>query len=323
MSLRQSIILSVLCAVLSVGFFAPRPAYAVDAVLVGDELRVMNLTRNIKRIAPHWHEFAVQNTGKAPVDFHLLISKRDIFHNALLGRPSDKVQTYPLRLIASDDSEMIAQRDQPRQFNIALQAGEIKRFVLVGDIGSRLGFWAWRAPYQEIMAERYAIFQTLILAALTILVLACLPAVMQSPRKRLAFPPIIALIVIVLMGLRWHLWPVISSPDNVLFALRFMFLILAAAIFFGHRAVLHMPWVERRYWRSVVLVADIILLLAMVGWIILYFRPFFMGVATVEILELTFALAPAILCFAAILSYRFSDAKPSRNRNSISPNQSP
>lgn len=286
---------------------APSTARAVDAVLVGEDLRVIDLTHQVKNIAPMRYEFALQNTSKAPIGFDIIISGRDIFHDAILGKKQDILITAPLRLIASDDAEAISTPRALRQIRVALKAGELKRFVLIGDIDTSSSFWVWHAPFRQDILDNNKRFQMILLIGLGVLALGGLPILFYQRRKRLALPALVSGLLIFLMGLRWDIFPNwLSGGADSLLMLRLTMLAFILVVLFGHRTLLRMPWVERRYWRSVVLIADIIFIAALMGWVILYFSPSFLGIATVEVLELALFLAPASLCLAVIMSYRRS-----------------
>lgn len=298
----------------------PTPAKAVDAVLINDKLQVINLTRNIKQIAPNRFEFAVQNTGKMPISFYLILNGRDVFHDAVLGHFEDPLIAAPLRLIASDDTETVADPELPRQVRVSLKAGEVKRYILLGEIKQPIAFWAWSPAYRQNSEIRYANFQTALLLGLGFFILSGLSVLFIHRNKRLILPPlfifIFILLMCLLMCLRWHFVPQWMSEEAVLNYLRVVMVMVFLFVVLGHRAVLRMPWVERRYWRSAVLFADTIFGLSVIGWGVLYFYPFFMEIETVEVLELGLVLAPACLGLATIISYRFPEvSRQSQSQN--------
>lgn len=300
--------------------FPAPPARAVDGVVVSNSVRVVELTRHMRRLAPDMLEFAIQNTSKTAVSFELILSQPDPFHHIFLREPYSPPN---LRLIASDDSETTSAPSQPNRINIHLTPGAVQRFILQGQIRPQTGFWLWNPTYKAQSEARTKQFQRTIYATLAILGFLSVPVAVKRRRKRLFLIPIITFGFIFLFFLRW------SVADNQLWQgqiwqgeggvnLRIIIILLVLLIMLAHLMLAHfiltyraaraVLWIERRYWRTVMVCVDIVLVIVTMGWLVQYFVPYFAGIATRESLELILAFVPALLCLASIISLRLSFA---------------
>ncbi len=291
------------------GFFGiMSPVYGVDGVdvvLVSDNLRVMNLTQNVTRGGVNEVDFAIQNTSDNVIVFDFHIRGSDVFHDVFLGE-SYLQDGHKYRLISSDDNEMTALKDPPLRFMLTLQPGDIKRFLLIGQIPKNASFWIWQRHYWKQMEAKKELFRKTLLSVIGIFALLCLPTAMKFQHKRLILPAILAVIFAMILYLRWY-GETISGGVN---SLRVLIVLASGYIFLSHRALRRMPWTERRYWQTVILFVDLLLILNISGWVWFYFNPTFLDSFSAEWLEMFFAMTPLLVCLAVILYLR--DPSPAR-----------
>jgi len=272
------------------------PTHAIDVVLVSDTLRVMNITQSVSRASAEETDFAIQNTSDIAIAFELHITGRDVFHEVFLGRESlPSPDSY--RLIGSDDAEWPAQPGEHLHFKLTLQPGEVKRFLLIGPLSQNAAVWLWDRHYLKNIEAKKNRFRIILLSAIAFFGVLCLPTALIFWRKRFIMPSILALIFGLLLYLRWDVGQTLAGLVN----LRGLLALAAIYIFFAHRALNRVPWTERRYWRTVIFLLDLLLFAVIGGWVLYYFNPFFLDGFTAEWLEMLFAMVPILLCLAVIL----------------------
>ncbi|MDD9841949.1 MAG: hypothetical protein OXU76_04740, partial [Alphaproteobacteria bacterium] len=144
------------------------------------------------------------------------------------------------------------------------------------------------------------------------------PIAVKRRRKRLFLIPIITFGFIFLFFLRWsvadnqlwqgQLWQGEGAVNLWILIILLILLIMFAHFIFAPRAARFVLWIERRYWRTVLVCVDIVLMIVTMGWLAQYFVPYFAGIATRESLELILAFVPALLCLASFISLRLQSA---------------
>ncbi|MGC6476156.1 MAG: hypothetical protein ACON41_05915 [Parvibaculales bacterium] len=301
-------------AILISYFLATLPVKAasgVDVVLVSNQLRVMNVSDTMVRLRPNETEFAVQNTSDVALVFDLHITGRDIFHQAVLGYRENAPVT-PYRLVSSDDQETTSVRQFPNRLPISLMPGEVKRFLLIGETPTRAKFWIWDRNYHKKFEQNQTVFRQILLSSLAVFGFLCVPAAYRLKRWRLLLPAFFSLSIGGILYLRWEA----THFTYGLVFLRLLLLVGLAYVVFAHRALLRLPWTERRYWRTVVLSIDILLFLCVLGWVTLYFQSDFLDSISTEWLEFALAMTAILLCLASNLYFLFpgrSKLTPDRN----------
>ncbi|MGC6512766.1 MAG: hypothetical protein ACON4J_08360 [Parvibaculales bacterium] len=296
--------------VLAVMLGPSQKAYALDVVLVSDNLRVMNITQSVSRISPDQTDFAIQNTSDIAIAFELHISGRDVFHEVFLGREHlPGHDSY--RLIGSDDTELPPLSGDHLSFRLTLQPGEVKRFLLIGPLSQNPALWLWDRHYLKQVEVRTASFRKLLLLTVAFFGVLCIPTAVIHRRKRFVMPSILALIFGMLLYLRWEY----DRTADGLSELRGLMVLAVVYIFFAHRALNRVPWTERRYWRTVIFLLDLLLVAVTGGWILHYFSPFYVDGFMAERLEMLLAMVPILLCLAVILYLLPQSLKPSPDRN--------
>ncbi|MDD9842068.1 MAG: hypothetical protein OXU76_05350, partial [Alphaproteobacteria bacterium] len=304
--------------------FPATQARAVDGVVVSNSVRVVELTRHMRRVAPDMLEFAIQNTSKTAVSFELILSQPDPFHHIFLS-PLFFNQPYSppiLRLIASDDSETTSAPNQPNRINIHLTPGSVQRFILQGQIMPQTGFWLWNPTYKAQIEARTKQFQRVIYATLAIFGFLSVLIAVKRQRKQLFLIPIITFGFIFLFFLRWSVVEDQAWQGEGIVNLGIIIILLVLLILLAHRAARFVPWVERRYWRTVMVCVDMVLVIVTIGWLANYFAPFFASIATRESLELILAFVPALLCLASIISLRLPSARLLSTQTDVTQNES-
>ena len=311
MSVFGSLVLGLMSIFCIIGATPVRAASAVDVVLVSNQLRVMNVSDTMVRMRPNETEFAVQNTSDVVLVFELHITGRDIFHQAVLGY-HDNAPPTPYRLVSSDDQETTSAPQHPHRLPIALMPGEVKRFLLIGETPAHAKFWFWDRNYHKSFEQNQAVFRQILLVSLAVFAFLCVPAAYRLKRWRLILPAFFALSIGGVLYLRWEA----AQLANGLAYLRFLLLVGLAYVVFAHRALLRLPWTERRYWRTVVLSIDVLLFLCVLGWVTLYFESDFLDSISTEWLEFALAMTALLLCLASNLYFLFpgrSKLTPDRN----------
>ncbi|MDD9798647.1 MAG: hypothetical protein OXT03_06090, partial [Alphaproteobacteria bacterium] len=214
-----------------------------------------------------------------------------------------------LSLIASDDIETTSAPNQPNRINIHLTPGSVQRFILQGQIMPQTGFWLWNPTYKAQIEARTKQFQRVIYATLAIFGFLSVLIAVKRQRKQLFLIPIITFGFIFLFFLRWSVVEDQAWQGEGIVNLGIIIILLVLLILLAHRAARFVPWVERRYWRTVMVCVDMVLVIVTIGWLANYFMPFFASIATRESLELILAFVPALLCLASIISLRLPSAR--------------
>ena len=280
-------------------------ARALDVVLVSDSLRAMNISQSVERPEVDQTEFAIQNTSDEIIAFELQIEGRDVFHQVFLGLELlPEPQSY--RLIGSDDQEWPALQGTPLRFRLILQPGEVKRFMLIGAVSQNASFWLWNRHYNKQIEANQQTFRHVLLSVLGVFGFLCLFTAYKFKRKRFVMPSFLALIFALLLHFRWQAEQGAQDLNN----LRGLLALAVVYIFIAHRALNRVPWTERRYWRTVILLVDVLIIANISAWFGYYFNPTLFDGFSAEWLEMLLALVAITLCLAVILYLIPSKIKP-------------
>lgn len=276
------------------------PARAVDVVLVSNNLRFTDLTPHVKKISEGTYDFAIQNTSKEPLELALVLSRADPFHVATVPKWT---KMGMLRLVSSDDTEIASFENRPGRLELTIAAGAVRRYILQGDIPDKARFWLWSPDYEQAAHQKRQYFRQMLIGFMAVMALVSAPVAFIRQRKRLFLPAVMTAAYIALLLFKWEVTAIGSGIND----LRVIMTLMSVGLIGLHLMVLEIPNVERRYWRSVTAISDVLVMLAVAGWVMDFFRPQFLGVMTAEWLELTLSLSAVVICLAGILSLRLPE----------------
>ena len=137
------------------------PASALDAISIGDDLRVMRLAPYVQSTPEGHLAFAVQNASDEPIHLDLERLRPPLIGFALgLFREQDS-----LRLFVSDDSEFTARPGHPDRIRFFIRAKAVQTFVLVNKVEAA-GLYLWNPNARQAFEDRRRTMQVVILAIL-------------------------------------------------------------------------------------------------------------------------------------------------------------
>ncbi|MEC9139616.1 MAG: hypothetical protein VYA43_03320, partial [Pseudomonadota bacterium] len=137
------------------------PASALDAISIGDDLRVMRLAPYVQSTPEGHLAFAVQNASDEPIHLDLERLRPPLMGFALgLFREQDG-----LRLFVSDDSEFTARPGHPDRIRFFIRAKAVQTFVLVNKVEAA-GLYLWNPNARQAFEDRRRTMQVVILAIL-------------------------------------------------------------------------------------------------------------------------------------------------------------
>ena len=278
----------------------PSKALAVDVVLVSSNMRYIDLTRHIKQVKSGIYDFAIQNTGDETMYLTLELSRPDIFHIA--ANPRLNVP-FNLRLFSSDDSEIAPRDAMDNEIDWEVPPGAVRRYILNGDIPTKTRFWLWNPDYKsEIEQKRFYFHQFVLFTLIFVASLALVVAYLRH-RRRLIIPSMFALSFVVIMLVRWQIFRNYLDLND----LRIAMALMSLALIIAHLSMIRVSAISERYWRRVILNVDLILLCVIFGWVAHYFSPGFLGVMTVDWLEMFLVIPSILLCLAVVISIKLPE----------------
>lgn len=300
--LLRHAVLVFLCflALLPAQALLPSKALAVDVVLVSSNMRYIDLTRHIKQVKSGIYDFAIQNTGDETMYLTLELSRPDIFHIA--ANPRLNVP-FNLRLFSSDDSEIAPRDAMDNEIDWEVPPGAVRRYILNGDIPTKTRFWLWNPDYKsEIEQKRFYFHQFVLFTLIFVATLALVVAYLRH-RRRLIIPSMFALSFVVIMLVRWQIFRNYLDLND----LRIAMALMSLALIIAHLSMIRVSAISERYWRRVILNVDLILLCVIFGWVAHYFSPGFLGVMTVDWLEMFLVIPSILLCLAVVISIKLPE----------------
>ena len=124
------------------------PASALDAISIGDDLRVMRLAPYVQSTPEGHLAFAVQNASDKPIHLDLERLRPPLMGFALgLFREQDG-----LRLFVSDDSEFTARPGHPDRIRFFIRAKAVQTFVLVNKVEAA-GLYLWNPNARQAFED--------------------------------------------------------------------------------------------------------------------------------------------------------------------------
>ena len=137
------------------------PASALDAMSIGDDLRVMRLAPYVQSTPEGHLAFAMQYASDEPIFLDLERLRPPLMGVALgLFREQEG-----LRLFVSDDSEFTARPGHPDRISFYIRAKAVQTFVLVNNPDAT-GLYLWNPNARQAFEDRRWTMQAVILAVL-------------------------------------------------------------------------------------------------------------------------------------------------------------
>ena len=284
--------LSVFCLIVLMG----TPAHATDAVRLQENFEAIGLTPYVQQTAANDYQFSLQNGSSQEINLVLSLARS----SALLRIFSRDTEAKPaLRLFTSDDTEFVAQSDEPLLVRFQIPAGALQTFLLT-DLDGMPQVYLWAAgQYMAYETRLHTMQLTLISLLLLLLAIASFIAIYRRSRRG-GYAVVMATgVLALLIGLRADDVAKGSGVDLGFLADNglIMQLVLVFSIimtFVGHLNLVLRKVVNRNYWTRVIIFADICLFASVALYIAPFVQPGFAGVISNELAH--FGLALTIAC---------------------------
>ena len=290
----RMVLVFLLCAVLA-------PALALDAVRVGDDLRVMRLAPYVQSTPEGHLAFAIQNANDEPIYLDLERLRPPLMGFALgLFREQEG-----LRLFVSDDSEFTARPGYPDRIGFFIRAKSVQTFVLVNKVDAA-GLYLWNPNARQAFEDRRRTMQAVILAVLLALGAGGLSLAVLRRSSRAYYALVMGGGMLVLISSLWMRGLVTSLgfEDAVLpYRLDYargalIFMLVMTAI--SQVNMLLRKTTNRNYWTRVVIIGDFCLLAAGISGLAAVWQPDFAGLISNDISEVLLAVTCACVFLGAI-----------------------
>ena len=277
------------------------PASALDAVRVGDDLRVMRLAPYAQSTPEGHLAFAIQNASDEPIYLDLERLRPPLMGFALgLFREQEG-----LRLFVSDDSEFTARPGYPDRIGFFIRAKSVQTFVLVNKVDAA-GLYLWNPNARQAFEDRRRTMQTVILAVLLALGAGGLSVAVFRRSSRAYYALVMGGGMLVLISSLWMRGLVTSLgfEDAVLpYRLDYargalIFMLVMTAI--SQVNMLLRKTTNRNYWTRVVIIGDFCLLAAGISGLAAVWQPDFAGLISNDISEVLLAVTCACVLLGAI-----------------------
>ena len=277
------------------------PALALDAVRVGDDLRVMRLAPYVQSTPEGHLAFAIQNASDEPI--HLDLERlRPPLMGFALGLFHEQ---EGLRLFVSDDSEFTARPGYPDRIGFFIRAKSVQTFVLVNKVDAA-GLYLWNPNARRAFEDRRRTMQAVILAVLLALGAGGLSVAVFRRSSRAYYALVMGGGMLVLISSLWMRGIVTSLgfEDAVLpYRLDYargalIFMLVMTAI--SQVNMLLRKTTNRNYWTWVVIMGDFCLLAAGISGLAAVWQPDFAGLISNDISEVLLAVTCACVFLGAI-----------------------
>ena len=277
------------------------PASALDAVRVGDDLRVMRLAPYVQSTPEGHLAFAIQNASDEPIYLDLERLRPPLMGFALgLFREQEG-----LRLFVSDDSEFTARPGYPDRIGFFIRAKSVQTFVLVNKMDAA-GIYLWNPNARQAFEDRRRTMQAVILAVLLALGAGGLSVAVFRRSSRAYYALVMGGGMLVLISSLWMRGLVTSLgfEDAVLpYRLDYargalIFMLVMTAI--SQVNMLLRKTTNRNYWTRVVIIGDFCLLAAGISGLAAVWQPDFAGLISNDISEVLLAVTCACVFLGAI-----------------------
>lgn len=277
------------------------PAAALDAVRVGDDLRVMRLAPYVQSTPEGSLAFAIQNASDEPIYLDLERLRPPLMGFALgLFREQEG-----LRLFVSDDSEFTARPGYPDQIAFFVRAKSVQTFVLVNKVDAA-GLYLWNPNARQAFENRRRTMQAVILASLLALGVGGLSIAVFRRSSRAYYALFMGGGILVLISSLWMRGLVTSLgfEDAVLpYRLDYargalIFMLVMTAISQVNMLLRHT--INRNYWTRVVIIGDFCLLSAGISGLAAAWQLDFAGLISNDVSEVLLAVTCACVFLGAI-----------------------
>ena len=277
------------------------PASALDAMRVGDDLRVMRLAPYVQSTPEGHLAFAIQNASDEPIYLDLERLRPPLMGFALgLFREQEG-----LRLFVSDDSEFTARPGYPDRIGFFIRAKSVQTFVLVNKVDAS-GLYLWNPNARQAFEDRRRTMQAVILAMLLALGAGGLSVAVFRRSSRAVYALVMGGGMLVLISSLWMrgLFTSLGFEDAVLpYRLDYargalIFMLVMTAI--SQVNMLLRKTTNRNYWTRVVIIGDFCLLAAGISGLAAVWQPDFAGLISNDISEVLLAVTCACVFLGAI-----------------------
>ena len=278
------------------------PASALDAMSIGDDLRVMRLAPYVQSTPEGHLAFAIQNASDEPIFLDLERLRPPLMGFALgLFREQEG-----LRLFVSDDSEFTARPGHPDRISFYIRAKAVQTFVLVNNPDAT-GLYLWNPNARQAFEDRRWTMQAVILAVLLALGAGGLSIAVFRRSSRAYYALVMGGGMLVLISSLWMRGLVASLglEDAVLpYRLDYargalIFMLVMTAI--SQVNMLLRKTTNRNYWTRVVIIGDFCLLAAGMSGLAAVWQPDFAGLISNDISEVLLAVTCACVFWAPFL----------------------
>ena len=295
------------------------PASALDAMSIGDDLRVMRLAPYVQSTPEGHLAFAIQNASDEPIFLDLERLRPPLMGFALgLFREQEG-----LRLFVSDDSEFTARPGHPDRISFYIRAKAVQTFVLVNNPDAT-GLYLWNPNARQAFEDRRWTMQAVILAVLLALGAGGLSIAVFRRSSRAYYALVMGGGMLVLISSLWMRGLVASLglQDAVLpYRLDYargalIFMLVMTAI--SQVNMLLRKTTNRNYWTRVVIIGDFCLLAAGLSGLAAVWQPDFAGLISNDISEVLLAVTCACVFLGAIFvpdQRRLADEVPEQTNS--------
>ena len=290
------------------------PASALDAIRIGDDLRVMRLAPYVQSTSEGHLAFAVQNASDEPIHLDLERLRPPLMGFALgLFREQDG-----LRLFVSDDSEFTARPGHPDRIRFFIRAKAVQTFLLVNKVEAA-GLYLWNPNARQAFEDRRRTMQVVILAILLALGAGGLGVAGFRRSSRAYYALVMGGGMLVLISSLWMRGLVASLgfedavlPYRLDYA-RGALIVMLVMMAISQVNMLLRKTTNRNYWTRVVIIGDFCLLAAGLSGLAAVWQPDFAGLISNDISEVLLAVTCACVFLGAIFvpdQRRLSDEVP-------------
>jgi hypothetical protein len=278
------------------------PAHASDAVRLQENFEAIGLTPYVQQTAADDYQFSLQNGSSQEIN---LVLSRARPSTLLRIFARDTQEKPALRLFTSDDTEFVAQADEPLLVRFQIPAGALQTFLLT-DLDGMPQVYLWAAgQYMAYETRLHTMQLTLISLLLLLLALASFMAIYRRSRRGGYAVVMAAGLLALLIGLRADDVAKGSGVDLGFLADNSLVLQLALVFsiimtFIGHLNLVLRKVVNRNYWTRVIIFADLCLLVSIGLFIAAFVEPGFAGVISNELAHFGLSLTTACMLLGVV-----------------------
>lgn len=279
-----------------------------DPIQINASLNVINITPYAKYYDRQMWDFALQNNSNASLEI-ILTRTRHAGFSAWQNVNATRIVS-PLRLFDSDDIEYAPPLTHYDRIAFSMPPRAVKSFTFVNNTPEHnkvhMQIWLWSPNAHAKFEQRRTIVRIVQLGLFFLFVLIALPYMLW---RRSMMASIVFTCAGLIAGAYIFIWysdialMLNLPPLNIIGLPQLIIVLIISALFLFVMA--HIYGIYRssvtRYWRKVLLLLDIIIVLASLGYGLNHYRGWILGPMTSDILESTWL----ILAYGLIVSIFF------------------